>query len=301
MVLVIQGNDMKAAYIIFGILLSNLACAQGDVVVNAIRMPAWIERGGERNPVTPGMELREGDVLITGTNGRLLLKSADGSDIKLGQEAQIKLSGLENNRLETNRTEKSIFSLVLDVTKGAFRFTTSALGRLKERNVKVKIATATLGIRGTDVWGKDDKSTAVSVVCLIEGKISVTGADQKEFVMDQPLSFYKMPKGVAALPVASVEQEQLIKWAQETEIANGQGAVRKGGKWKLNLMTIEGQQKLLEAYDELRAAGYDVGIVPLEANQFRLRITNLPSKAEAEALSKQMIGMVGISAPKVTR
>lgn len=287
---------MKAVYIIFGILLSNLACAQGDIVVNAIRMPAWVERGGERKPITLGMELREADVLITGTNGRLLLRSADGSDIKLGQEAQLKLSGLEKNR-----TEKSIFSIVLDVTKGAFRFTTSAFGKMNERDVKVKIATATIGIRGTDVWGKDDQSAAVSVVCLIEGKISVAGADQQEFVMDQPLSFYKMPKGVAALPVAPVDQQQLKKWAQETEIATGQGAVRNGGKWKLNLITLEGQQKLLEAYDALRAAGYDVNIVPLEANQFRLRITNLPSRTEAQALSKQMIGIVGISAPQVTR
>ena len=281
---------------LFGILLTGNVCAQADVVVKGIKMPAWIERAGVRSPVKLGMELQDADVLITGENARLLLESADGSDIKLGQQANLKISGLTKKR-----DEKSIFKIILDVTQGAFRFTTSSIVKSRERDVTVKIATATIGIRGTDVWGRDDINNPFGVVCLIEGKISVTGEDKKEFLMDQALSFYKMPKGSAALPVAPVDSEQITKWAAETEIPKDEGSVRKGGKWKINLITLEGQQAVLAAYQEMQTAGYDVKILPLENNQYRLRITSLASKAEAQALALQLVGKAGISAPQVTR
>jgi hypothetical protein len=290
---------MKLVYLMCAMLLANAAWAMPDVVVSGIRMPAWVERGGVRTPARLGMALHEADVLITGHNARLLLNSADGSDIKLGQEARMALTGLL-----PQRPDNSVFSMVLNVAKGAFRFTTSALNKLRERNVTVKVASATVGIRGTDVWGKDGKDAKgddLRVVCLIEGKISVVDVDKKEFVMDQPLSFYKMPKDAAPLPVAPVPAEQIKKWAAETEIADGQGALRSGGKWKVDLLTLTGQQAAQAAYDELRTAGFDVRIIPIDTNQYRLRVSQLPSKAEGEALARQLIGKAGINAPQVSR
>lgn len=286
---------MKLITALIPLCLVTSAWAEPDMLVSGVKMPAWVERGAQRLPLAPGMELSNGDILLTGQNSRVLLKAADGSDIKLGESARLALSGLAQKR-----DGQPLFSAALNVLKGAFRFTTSAVARLRGREVKVKVAGATVGIRGTDVWGKAAE-TDKDVVCLIEGKISVNYLDEPAFVMDEPLSFYKMPKNAAPAPVAKVDMEQLKKWAAETEIAAGQGAARTGGVWKVDLKTVEGEAATLTAYDELRAAGYDARILPLDAGKYRLYIMQLPSRDEAAALARELTGKMGIDSPAVSR
>ena len=269
--------------------------AEPDAQVQAVQMPAWLQRGENQVPLRVGSELRNGDMLITGANARIYVHTADGSTVKLGENATLKLEGLSQQS-----AEQSLFSALLNVAKGAFRFTTSSLAKLKARAVTVKVAGATVGIRGTDVWGKDGSDQGV--VCLIEGKISVIGADNSDFVMDQPLSFYKMPKDAAPLPVAPVDPEQLKKWAAETEIA--QPASQTGGVWKVDLLTLPNQSSALAAYDQWRAAGYDVRMLPV-ANEgnwaYTLRIVQLPSRAEAQKLAEQLKGILGAENPSASR
>ena len=59
--------------------------AAPNVVVQGIQMPAWLQRGATTQPLSIGMELNDGDKLITGANARILLQAADGSAIKLGE------------------------------------------------------------------------------------------------------------------------------------------------------------------------------------------------------------------------
>jgi hypothetical protein len=269
--------------------------AEPDAQVQAVQMPSWLQRGESKVPLRVGSELRNGDTLITGANARIYVHTADGSTVKLGENATLKLEGLSQQR-----AEESLFSAVLNVAKGAFRFTTASLAKLRTREVTVKVAGATIGIRGTDVWGKDGSDQGI--VCLIEGKISVTGSEINDFVMDQPLSVYKMPKDAAPLPVASVDPEQLKKWAAETEIA--QPASQIGGVWKVDLLTLPNQSSALAAYDQWRAAGYDVHLLPV-ANQdgwaYKLRIVQLTSRAEAQKLAEQLKGTLGAENPSVSR
>jgi cell division septation protein DedD len=180
-----------------------------------------------------------------------------------------------------------------------------------------------VGIRGTDVWGKVGGKMSISamekamgksladtdkdakmdfdVVCLIEGKIDIAHGSETPFVMDQPQTFYVMRKDAPPFPVAGLATEQLAKWATETEIAAGQGAIRSGGKWKVQLLTANNEPDAMSAYDELRAAGYDVRIRPLQGGQYQLRITQLPSRAEAQALALKLTGKMGVTAPTVER
>lgn len=269
--------------------------AEPDARVQAVQMPAWLQRGGSTLPLRVGSDLRNGDMLITGANARIYVHTADGSTVKLGENATLKLENMSQKS-----AEQSLFSAVLNVAKGAFRFTTDTLAKLKPRDVTVKVAGATVGIRGTDVWGKDGSDQGV--VCLIEGKISVTGADSKDFVMDQPLSFYKMPKDAVPLPVAPVDPEQLKKWATETDIA--EPAVRTDGVWKVDLLTLPDQSSVLPAYDQWRAAGYDVRMHPVAKEGgwvYTLRIVQLPSRAEAQKLAEQLKGKLGAENPSVSR
>ncbi|MGA7748921.1 MAG: SPOR domain-containing protein [Gallionella sp.] len=309
---------MRNIFAGFLLLLAVPVYAAPNVVVQGIQMPAWLQRGATTRPLSIGMSLNDGDKLITGANARILLQAADGSAIKLGENA-----GLTISNLSQRRDEKGLFSALLDVAKGAFRFTTASIAKLRPREVTVRVAGATVGIRGTDVWGKvggkmsisamekvmgksladadKEAKTDFDVVCLIEGKISIAHGSEAPFVMDQPQTFYVMRKDAPPLPVSGLAAEQLAKWAAETEIAAGQGAIRSGGKWKVQLLTANSEHDVMAAYDELRAAGYDVHIRPLHSRRYQLRITQLPSRAEAQALARQLTGKMGITAPTVGR
>lgn len=280
----------------FILLLATISVyAEPDAQVRAVQMPAWLQRGENKVPLRVGSELRNGDMLITGANARIYVHTADGSTVKLGENATLMLDGLSQQS-----AEQSLFSAVLNVAKGAFRFTTASLAKIKAREVTVKVAGATVGIRGTDVWGKDGSDQGV--VCLIEGNISVTGPDSKGFIMDQPLSFYKMPKGAAPLSVAPVDPEQLKKWAVETDIA--QPAAQMGGNWKVNLLTAPDQASAFAAYDQWRAAGYDVRLQPVAKEggwTYTLRITQLPNRTVAERLAVQLKGALGAENPSASR
>lgn len=276
-------------------LLAMPAHAETDAQVQAVQMPAWLQRGDTTRPLRVGLALQNGDRLITGTNARIYVQTADGSTVKLGEKASLTI-----DELTRGQQEESVFRAALNVAKGAFRFTTASIAKLKSRDVTVRVAGATVGIRGTDVWGK--VGAEMGVVCLIEGKISVVGVDNNEFVMDQPLSFYKMPKDAAPLPVGPVDAEQLGKWATETDIA--QPATQVGGKWKVDLLTAPDQANALAAYDQWRNAGYDVQLKPMAQDGgwvYMLQIGQLPSRAQAMKLAAQLKGNLGAENPGVSR
>lgn len=281
-----------------GLLLMLLAMpvyAKVDAQVQAVQMPAWLQRGDTTRPLRVGLVLQNGDRLITGTNARIYVRTADGSTVKLGEKAALTI-----DELLQGQQEESALRAVLNVAKGAFRFTTASIARLNRRDVTLRVAGATVGIRGTDVWGKDGEE--MGVVCLIEGRIEVTGKDDKKFVMDQPLSFYKMPKGAAPLPVGVVDAAQLAKWAKETDL--NLPASRAGGLWKVDLLTAPDQASALAAYDQWRAAGYDVQLKPLAQDGgwvYLLQLAQLPERAQAEQLASQLKGMLGAENPSASR
>ena len=290
---------------LFAVALAFVAAAAGaadapkraapPAVVEAVQMPAWVERAGGRVPLAPGMALQAADELRTGANARLLLKLAEGSSVKLGENARLRLAAIETRK-------DNVFVSAMNVLQGAFRFTTDVLARARKREVNITVATVTAGIRGTDLWGK--AAADRDIVCLIEGRIEVQREGDPAFAMDQPLSFYIAPRGKPALPVAPVQPEQLKQWAQETEVQAGQGAARRGGRWKVVLASGESENEVLAVYQAVRAAGYAAELDARRAQGRRaydVRIAQLPSRDEAEALAAALSGKFGVASPRVTQ
>lgn len=291
---------------LLGVLLAALlacsalpAAAAPAAVVEGVQMPAWAERavagGTRRIPLAPGMELRGGDEVRTGAGSRVYLKLAEGSLIKLGENASLRI-------LELSPDRGGFFRAALNVLEGAFRFTTDALARERRRDVSIRVATVTAGIRGTDLWGKSDREDK-QIVCLIEGRIEVGAEGEAPVMMDQERQFYRREKGQTA-PIGFVEPAQLVQWAQQTEIADGQGAARLGGKWRVTLATAPTQSEALDVYGQLRTAGYAAEIHPTKAGDkrvYHVRIARLPTKSDAEALAAQLRGMHGVTEPAVSR
>ena len=281
------------------------ALAAPAAVVEGVQMPAWVERGGVKQPLAAGMELRESDKLSTGGQSRVLLRLGEGSLVKLGENAQMSFDKLE----QRSENKTMVIRGLMDVARGAFRFTTDVKSKLaSRREIDIRVATVTAGVRGTDLWGKSAADR--DIVCLIEGRISVQREQDAPLTMDQALQFYIAPKtadGKAdrsqpAPVMATVSTAQLTQWATETEIAAGQGAARRGGKFKVVAAASASQADALKVYDQLRAAGYAAELFPVgtaDKRVFEVRISGLPSKAEADALGSKLDAITGGKARSV--
>ena len=266
-------------------------------IVERVQMPAWLERDGLRQPLEPGKVLRNRDRVLTGADARVVIQLAEGSAVKLGEQAQLDLNAL-------GRRENQVFTAALDVAKGAFRFTTGIFSKRRQsRAVNIRVSTITAGIRGTDLWGRSDD--ARDLVCLLEGQITVLHPQDEARAMSEALTFYAAPKWAAPLAIEKVDAVQVSVWAEQTEIQDGSGYVRRGGQWKLELAIVDGESEALGLYDRARAAGYAVRIKPVAAEmggyRYSVRVTQLPSKIEAIMLANKLTSALDLASPRVLR
>lgn len=253
------------------------------MTVEAVVSPAWVERaGGAREPLQPGLTLRDGDRVLTGSGARALLRVAEGSAVKLGENAQLRVDGLADRGVTAGR----VVSGTLDVLQGAFRFTTRLFGAPQaRREIDVRIVTVTAGIRGTDVWGKS--SPERDVVCLIEGRIFVRHGEQA-FTMQDPLSFFIAGRDGSRQPVAPVPETQLKEWAAETEIAPASGAARGDGAYRVTLAAAADEAAAAALAQRLRADGFPVRLRAYRAGgglRYEVHVAGLASAEDAATLS----------------
>ncbi len=271
------------------------AATGAGVQVEAVQSPAWVERDEQRLPLLPGQELKNRDRVVTGPEARVLLRLSEGSAVKLGENASLRVDAL-------GVREGGVFTAALDVARGAFRFTTGVFTRFQnKRAVNVRIATVTAGIRGTDLWGSSDAER--DLVCLIEGRITVTHPEAEPVAMSEPLSFYVAPKGQAPQPVASVDPAQLAVWATQTELRPEGATFRRNGRWAVQVGVEDSEAGALALYDRIRAAGYPARIRPQAAGggayRYALQVPQLTSRAGAEALAVRLRLDLGLETLRV--
>lgn len=255
--------------------------AKAPATVELVQAPAWLERDGRTLPLSPGMELRNGDLVRTGEGARAYLMLAEGSRVKLGESARFNL------HTKSMRPEKA-FRAALDVLTGAFRFTTGAIKKTLPRDVAIRVGTATVGIRGTDIWGKTDKDG--ELVALIEGRIEITRAGQTTD-MAQPMSYYDAPRGQQA-SVKALDAETFARLARQTEIIATDGANGAKGKWKIIAGSAGSQADALALYDQVREAGFAARIRPIAADsdspRYEVVVRGFATAAAAEAAAARL-------------
>jgi FecR protein/SPOR domain len=258
-------------------------------IVETVQLSASVLRGGVSTPLAPGMELGSRDQVRTGPQSRVVLRTADGSTVKLGEQGSF---FLDNARMR----DDNVFEAAMRMAEGAFRFTTEALEKFGgRREVNITVKTVTAGIRGTDLWGKSTSDS--QIVCLIAGTIEVTSPGERPFTMDQPLSFYVL-EGDLSRAIATVPPGQFQEWAAETETQPGRGVSRRGGKWKIAIAPTEKHNDALRIYDELRKAGYPAEIVPSKVGEKRVygvRLSNFETKQDAEFVADSLKRKAGFA------
>lgn len=265
--------------------ISGAALAQ-PAVVEAVQYPAWLERGGNSVPLTPGTRLESKDTLRTGTNARVQLKLAEGSAVKLGENAQFVIERAQ---------DRGVFKAALSVIAGAFRFTTGADARARRRDVAIKVKNVTVGIRGTDLWGKSTDQK--DLVCLLEGRISVGSEGNPTVTLDQPLDFYQKPRD-GAPEIAKVDAAQVQLWAAETEISKAGAAATAAGRWRVVAAVKTHRDEARALRTGLRGAGFPAEVLQ-KGKYFLVQVSGLTGETEARALMAGIRDIRGVVLPTV--
>jgi len=262
------------------------AAAQA-IQVEAVQYPAWLERGGHAVPLAPGTELRAADTLRTGERSRVQLKLAEGSTVKLGENARFTVERVEN---------RGVFRAALNVLYGAFRFTTGALGADRQRELDIRVRTITAGIRGTDLWGKS--TDARDLVCLLEGRVSARSEGREAVILDKPRDFYQRARD-GEPQLGRVDEAQVRTWAMETEIEAGAPVARQGGRWRVIASKFRDRDRALAFSRELHARGFPAEVATSGAVH-RVDIHGLAGEAEARALMALVRDVPGANIPSIT-
>src|SRR6267378_929552 len=184
--------------------------------------------------------------------------------VKLAEGSLVKLGEKGQLRFSELSPTRELFKAALDVLEGAFRFTTDIVG-------------------------------------LIDGEVEVAAAGEQPVTLREPRQFYRRIDGKTQA-VGVVNETQIDRWSAEVELQEGKGVARRGGRYSVVLASAAEQGAVLPIYDELQNAGYSAELRPLKQGEkmvYTVRIRQLASRAEAQALAKQLRGKYGITAPKV--
>lgn len=265
--------------------------------VSALQPPVWVERHGQRSALAVSAAIGSDSRYITGPGARLHIALADGSMVKLGENAEFRLPALQL----TQAGSDSVLQGALKVLKGAFRYTTQALGFIHRRELDVAIGpTVTIGIRGTDVWGKANEMQ--DLACLLEGRVQVRSPGRPDITMDRPNSFYVVPRGQAPRPVAPVPTDVLKTWLPQTELAPDRPALQSNGPYTLLLAVYLDEARARQRLQEFNTKGYPVALRSRDhegTRVYSLIIEGLSDAASATAFGEQLRPVLHLRNPRV--
>lgn len=326
-------NRYRLFFSIVGALLALASLSQPsaaeekpDAVVDRLRSPAWVERQGEKQALSSGVQLNNRDRVITGSDARVRIRLKDGAIVALGADARMEINAL-------GVRGPNIFTAALDVQQGAVRYSADALpGTRQSHAINLRIGAIVASSRGTDLlWGSTDQTG--DRVCLLEGRIAVLHPQAEPLQMTEPLRCYvaRTDEGDAPPSVEAVSSEQFAVFAAQTDMRVESGIddtpsltaraktparsrnatsdtattqtaprfaqfpVAQGGRWTVDLATVESETEALALYDRVRAAGYSGRIKPLATGggyRYAVRVTAFASRDDAAAVAAKMTAVL---------
>lgn len=152
-----------------------------------------------------GSTVLVGDRIATGTASRVRLRFNDGGSITLGDNTTL--------TIQTYDTDSPASRGLLDVAEGVFLAVTGAIARLGPDRYIVTTPVATLGIRGTEVWGS--QLPGRFAVTMLSGTGVVVTTPQGTVELAEPLSGVDIVEGEALPAPRQWSAERLERSRQE--------------------------------------------------------------------------------------
>jgi hypothetical protein len=249
-----------------GVLLADTAVAAPRV--EALQMPAWIERGGQTAPVAAGETLRSGDALRAGPAGRIVVADPGVGVLLIGADTSVRLWLPDREPLPG--VDKR-FGLLMDVRRGAVRFSAKAPPAGAPGGLLVQ----TEGLSASLASGDAALRSAPPAACLISGQLLVQH-DTRLLTLDE---------GGACVGEGGA-------WIGAIDLAPGGGTV--GGsaeRWTVNVASPRSKAEADELTAALRRDGYPAEVLPVlvkERQHYRVRFVGLAGQAEARALAERV-------------
>jgi hypothetical protein len=132
---------MKILFLIF--LSISLWANIGNVM--AVKGDAQVKRSSEALVARSGMEIQEGDEVLTKPNSRVQVMLNDDTVVTIGADSSFSFEEFTQDGQDSK--------VAMRAKRGFFRSVTGKIGKLAPERFKVKTASATIGIRGTDFSG----------------------------------------------------------------------------------------------------------------------------------------------------
>ena len=175
--------------------------AESIGVISVSVGPVSWYRAGHELQLKRGDAVEQGDTVSTGSSARLVLKMNEDSVITLGADTSLQFSEWQYAAGSQNNSAR------LEFIEGAFRFITGLITRQDDPQLTVTTPAATIGIRGTDLWGGYLQPDVLDVI-LLEGEHAL------EIRNDAGVVFIEEP-GFGVSVVAGESPRQPLQWGVE--------------------------------------------------------------------------------------
>lgn len=255
--------------------------------IEAVQMPAWLDRDGRRHPLAAGDLVSAPQVIETGVGAALVMGLPEGSQVNLGEKSRLSVASLAQDRVE------GIVGVRADLRlfEGFFRFATSAVSRVTGRRaVSLTLRTTTVGVRGTDFWSMTDAQH--DAVCLFEGQVALDTRDQGSLSLDLPGAFWTRVFDRAVQPVGVATPEQLAGFIASSALKAGQGIAVAGGAWQVRLTRTSDSRAAMNLAGTVRAVGYPATLHSA-GSVHEVRIAQLATRTDAQALLGSLRAFAG--------
>jgi hypothetical protein len=113
-------------------------------VVKTTKGSANVERSGKNIAAAPGVQLRQGDRIVTGNNGYVGITMRDDTLLTLGPGSSM---GLDSYSFDPKTHDGSFLA---SLSKGMLSVVTGLIARRSPEQFAVKTRVSTMGVRGTE-------------------------------------------------------------------------------------------------------------------------------------------------------
>ncbi len=144
------------------LMLSNISYAE-NTAGKAIKVSGSVYaklEDQEKRKLSIGKSIYEKDLITTEDSSSITLIFSDKTRFELGSDSSLQV----NKYLYEKNADNDSSSI--EVIKGTFRFVSGLIAKEKPESMEVNTSVATIGIRGTNVAGKVDSTSAT--IILIE-------------------------------------------------------------------------------------------------------------------------------------
>lgn len=159
--------------------LASIAAAQPVPagVVDRIQGQALAVQNANVRPLTPGSEVFVGEILSTGSDARLEIRLFDDSIFTLAEESSFVIVDFTFGGAANEPR------ILMRLMEGAFLAVSGAIAVAENGNMIVQTSVATIGIRGTTVWG--GPLDGLFRVVLLDGNLATVSNADGTVALDQ--------------------------------------------------------------------------------------------------------------------